>query len=122
MPIFEYVCNDCSRKFSALVGVVADAQPPACPKCGSADLKKLVSRFARVRSEDEALDSLADAADSADMEDPRALRRFMKEMGGAMGEDMDGEDFEEMMEQAMEEEAAGGVGDDGSPAAADGEE
>ena len=107
MPIFEYICNECSRKFSALVGVVADAQPPACPKCGSSDLKKLVSRFARVRSEDEALDSLADAADSADLEDPKAMRRFMKEMSKEMGEDMDGEDFEEMMEQAMDEEAAG---------------
>ena len=35
MPIFEYTCNAChGRKFSALVGVVADAKPPTCPKCG----------------------------------------------------------------------------------------
>ncbi len=34
MPIFEFSCNTCSRKFSALVGVVASAQPPQCPKCG----------------------------------------------------------------------------------------
>lgn len=110
MPIFEFVCNDCRRRFSALVGVVANAEPPACPRCGSANLQKLVSRFARVRSEDEALDSLADAADSADLEDPRALRRFMKEMSGAMGEDADGEDFEQMMDEAMDEEAPSGGG------------
>ena len=107
MPIFEFSCNNCNRKFSALVGVVASAQPPACPKCGGADLKKLVSRFACVRSEDEALDSLAEAADSADLEDPKTMRQFMKQMSKEMGEDMDGEDFEEMMEAAMEEEAAG---------------
>src|SRR5688500_13429606 len=99
MPIFEYTCNACSRRFSALVGVVANAQPPACPKCGGTDLKKLVSRFARVRSEDEALDSLGDAADTMDMEDPRAMRRMMKEMSGAMGDDMDGEDFDQIMEE-----------------------
>jgi putative FmdB family regulatory protein len=119
MPIFEFSCNTCNRKFSALVGVVAGAQPPACPKCGGADLKKLVSRFARVRSEDEALDSLADVAENADLEDPREMRRLMKQMSKEMGEDMDGEDFEEMMEEAMDEEARGeGPATDG----ADGEE
>ena len=109
MPIFEYTCNACSRNFSALVGVVADAAPPSCPKCGSTDLKKRVSRFARIRSEDDAMESLAEAADSADMDDPKAMRRFMKEMSREMGEDMDGEDFEEMMEEAMQDEAGGGA-------------
>lgn len=112
MPIFEYTCNACAniRKFSILVGVVADVAPPACPKCGSTDLKKAVSRFARVRSEDEALDALADRADSADLDDPATMRRFMKEMASEMGEDMEGEDFEQMMEEAMDEEAGGGSG------------
>ena len=117
MPIFEFQCNACSRKFSALVGVVADAQPPACPKCGRRDLKKLVSRFARVRSEDEAMDALADRADSADLEDPREMRRLMKEMAGEMGEDMEWEEFEQMMEEAMEEEAGGEAGGGGDMAA-----
>ena len=114
MPIFEFTCNTCNtgRKFSALVGVVADAAPPTCPRCGGVDLKKVVSRFARVRSEDDAMESLADAADSADLEDPKTMRRFMKEMSREMGEDMDGEDFEQMMEEAMEEEA-GGRGEEG---------
>lgn len=110
MPIFEFTCNACDtgRKFSALVGVVASATPPVCPKCGSADLKKCVSRFARVRSEDEAMDALADKADSMDMDDPKAMRRMMKEMASEMGEDMDDGEFEQMMDEAMEEEASGG--------------
>lgn len=114
MPIFEFTCNTCNtgRRFSALVGVVAEASRPACPTCGGTDLKKQVSRFARVRSEDETMDSLADKADGTDMEDPRAMRRFMKEMAGEMGEDMEGEDFEQMMEEAMEEEAGGGAPSD----------
>ncbi len=118
MPIYEYTCNACARKFSALVGVVAGATPPSCPRCGATDLKKLVSRFARVRSEDDAMDSLAEAADSADIDDPKAMRRFMKEMSREMGEDMDGEDFEEMMEEAMQEDA----GSSGGGAAASEEE
>jgi putative FmdB family regulatory protein len=44
MPIYEYVCNKCSEKFSLLRGINAkdDAQ---CPKCGSADVKKVLSSF-----------------------------------------------------------------------------
>ncbi len=109
MPIFEFTCNTCNtrRKFSALVGVVANATPPVCPKCGGTDLRKAVSRFARVRSEDDALEALADRADNADLDDPVTMRRFMKEMASEMGEDMDGEDIEHMMEEAMDEEAGG---------------
>lgn len=103
MPIFEYDCLACRKRFSALVGVVADATPPVCPRCGGADLKKRVSRFARVRSEDDAIDAIADAADNMDMDDPRAMRRLMKDMASEMSEDLDPDEFE----QAMEEEASG---------------
>jgi putative FmdB family regulatory protein len=111
MPIFEFTCNACAtgRKFSALVGVVATAAPPACPKCGSTDVRKLVSRFARVRSEDDALDALADQADGMDMDDPKAVRRLMRDMAGEMGDDMDADEFEALMEDAAD--AEGGSAD-----------
>jgi putative regulatory protein, FmdB family len=108
MPIYEYTCNACARRFSALVGVVAGATPPKCPKCGGADLTKLVSRFARLRSEDESIDALADAADNMDMDDPRAVRRLMKDMASEMGDDMDADEFEAIMDEAMDDEASGG--------------
>jgi putative FmdB family regulatory protein len=112
MPIFEYTCNVCrGRKFSALVGVVADAKPPTCPKCKGTDLTKLVSRFARLRSEDESLDELADAADMADPDDPKAMRRLMKEMAAEMGDDMDADEFEALMEEADDAESGGGASD-----------
>jgi len=53
MPIFEYACLNCGRKFSHLSGVVADETAPACPRCGGTELKKLFSRFATVRSAEE---------------------------------------------------------------------
>ena len=123
MPIFEFTCNTCGdkqRKFPVLVGVVADAAPPACPRCSGTDLKKAVSRFARVRSEDDALDALADRADTADMDDPATMRRFMKEMASEMGEDADGEDMEQLLDEAMDEEAA--AGDDDPPGDASSED
>jgi putative FmdB family regulatory protein len=107
MPIYEFICGQCQRKFRKLVGVVAQTSPLECPRCQSTELNRQISRFARVRNEDDALDSLADEMESiGDTEDPKTLRRMMKEVSSAMGEDMD-EDFEQM----MEEESGDSAGD-----------
>src|ERR1043166_8702027 len=104
MPIFEYSCSSCNKRFSALVGVLANARPPACPRCGGHRLERLVSKFARLRSEDETMDSLTDETRFGDIEnDPKAMRNWVREMGKAMDEDM-----EEDLEEAFEEEMAGG--------------
>jgi putative FmdB family regulatory protein len=98
MPIYEFVCSQCKRRFRKLVGVVAQPTPLQCPRCQSTELNRQISRFARVRNEDEAFDSLADELESVgDSDDPKALRRLMRSMGSELGEDMD-EEFEQMME------------------------
>jgi putative FmdB family regulatory protein len=108
MPIYEYLCSQCHRRFRKLVGVVAHPTPLQCPRCQSTDLNRQISRFARVRNEDEALDSLADEMEAmGDTEDPKTIRRLMREMGSELGEDFD-EDFEQMREQ----ESAGGSDSD----------
>lgn len=43
MPIFEYVCKDCSREFEALV---YGSQKAACPGCQSRRLEQKLSVFA----------------------------------------------------------------------------
>jgi putative FmdB family regulatory protein len=43
MPLFEYSCRKCSRRFERLV---FGAETPECPSCGSPDLEKLLSAFA----------------------------------------------------------------------------
>jgi len=45
MPIYEYECKKCGAVFEALV---LGKETPACEKCGSRSLKKLVSTFAAV--------------------------------------------------------------------------
>lgn len=99
MPIYEFVCSQCRRRFRKLVGVIANPTPLQCPHCRSTDLRRQISRFARIRSEDEALDSLADEMEAlGDTEDPRALKRLMRAMGDETGENLDDE-FEQMMEE-----------------------
>jgi hypothetical protein len=80
-----------------------------CRHCGSADLERLWSRFASPKSEEARLESLADssALGGLDENDPRAVATFMKKMGAEMGEDFGGD-----VEQAIEDEIAGG-GEDG---------
>ncbi len=57
MPIYEFECEGCERRFEELVG--AAAADPACPECGSGRTRRLLSpvsppgrqpRGARVRS------------------------------------------------------------------------
>jgi putative FmdB family regulatory protein len=43
MPIYEYRCTACAHEFEALVRTGDTA---ACPKCASATLERLLSRFA----------------------------------------------------------------------------
>jgi len=118
MPIFEFTCDDCAtgRKFSVLIGVVADPAPPVCPRCGSTNVRKCVSRFARVRSEDSRLDDLADAADRLDENDPKAIRSFMKEMASGMDGEVSTDELEAMLDEA---ESGGDDGAGGDAAAAD---
>ena len=51
MPIYEYECEACGRRSSALLPRF-DAPDPACPRCGQPRLHRLVSTFATSRSDD----------------------------------------------------------------------
>jgi len=118
VPIYEYLCQDCRRRVSILVRSITNPGKPICPRCGSTHLERLMSRFARVRSEDDRLDSLADPSKFGDLDenDPKSMARWAKKMGGELGDDL-GEDFDQMMEEAVEEEASGKAkekGGDGS--------
>ena len=107
MPIYEYLCLDCSKLFSCLVGVVADAEEPRCECCGGRKLRKLISRVARVRSKDSSLEDLADPSKLGNMDDPKAMVRWAKEMGRSMADETGEElpdDFDEMMESGADAE------------------
>ena len=127
MPIYEYECGGCRRRVSLLVLTPSKAEAPRCPRCGSAALTRLMSRFATVKSEDARLDSLSDPSSFGDLDenDPASIARFTKRMGEEMGEDL-GDDVDAAMEDAMAPgddgggEAAGGDGAAGSADDGDG--
>lgn len=49
MPIYEYRCEECGKRSSALLGSYSSPDP-ACPHCGKHALKRMVSTFATVSS------------------------------------------------------------------------
>jgi putative FmdB family regulatory protein len=46
MPLFEFICTDCSQPFEELVRSAAAIDTVACPSCGSLKIKKKLSTFA----------------------------------------------------------------------------
>jgi putative FmdB family regulatory protein len=107
MPIYEYLCLNCNKPFSFLVGVIADAEEPHCARCGGKKLRKLISRVARVRSKDSSLEDLADPSKLGNMDDPKAMARWAKEMGKNMADETGEElpaDFDEMIENGPRED------------------
>lgn len=82
--------------------MVAEPDDERCPHCKSANTEKLVSRFARYRSEDDRVDAMANQLDfMGEPDSPTAMREMVREMGKAMDEDMSDE-MEEMFETDME--------------------
>jgi putative FmdB family regulatory protein len=56
VPIYEYGCSACRKRSSALLPAWSAPDPP-CPHCGKTSLRRLVSSFATVRSEEVGFDS-----------------------------------------------------------------
>lgn len=111
MPLFEYRCQSCGKQFTFLSGVVAESGAPACPRCRSMELKKLMSRFSRGRSDDARMEALAEKLEGSDFEDDASARRFAREMGREMAAES-GEDVSDEIEELIELEARGESGED----------
>ena len=111
MPIYEYRCRKCGKRFSVLTLRVSEAVTPECTKCGSHAADRLMSRFATPKSEEARLDSLADPGSlgNLDENDPKSVARWMRKMGKEMGDELGEENIDEMIDEM---ESGGENGDD----------
>ena len=46
MPLYEFRCESCGSVFERLVRSVPTDEEPACPSCGSGEIRKELSVFA----------------------------------------------------------------------------
>ncbi len=101
MPIYEYRCQKCRKRVSILTLRVSEEVRPECDTCGSKNLSRLMSRFAMTKSEEARLDALSDPSSltGLDENDPKSMARWMRKMGKEMGEELSGDDFEQMVDE-----------------------
>jgi len=113
MPIYEYRCRKCQKRFSVLTLRVSETPTVQCDTCGSRQADRLLSRFAMPKSDDARMASLSDpgALAGLDESDPKSVGRWMRKMGKEMGEDVPGEDLDAMVDE-IESGEGGGDGDD----------
>lgn len=100
MPIYEYRCEACLKKDSVFFRSISVVKEPVCAHCGSEKMKRLVSLFAVVRSEDSRLDEMDDPSAFGDLDenDPRSVAKWARKMGAEMGEEL-GPEFNEMVDR-----------------------
>lgn len=111
MPIYEYRCLECKKRFSVFCRIQDLKDHPPCEHCASGKTDRLVSRFKTVRSEDQILESMADPSmlSGIDENDPRSIARWAKKMAKEMGEDM-GDEIEAMAEEELSKGESGDSG------------
>lgn len=100
MPIYEYRCRQCGTRTTRLVLNANSVPQQTCARCQSADMERLLSRFASPKSEEARLEALSDPSNlgGLDENDPQSMARFMKKMGQEMGEDL-GDDLDAAMDE-----------------------
>ncbi len=106
MPIYEYRCQHCQRKFSLFWRTYSAAEEgqATCSHCGSANVRRLVSRVRVLRSEEQIADALSDPSFLSDFDedDPKSMGRFMRRMASEFGEEAGeelGPEFEEVVDR-----------------------
>jgi putative FmdB family regulatory protein len=51
MPIYEYRCSECGKKFEKLLLSISSTSQVECPRCGGRKVEKLFSLFGTKASE-----------------------------------------------------------------------
>ena len=84
MPIYEFRCNSCGAKVSIFCRTVTADATGECDRCGSADLRRLVSRVAVIRGAVNPGDlNKNELLDGVDYTNPASMASFFRRMGEA---------------------------------------
>jgi putative FmdB family regulatory protein len=131
MPSYEFRCLDCRKKFEVFLSYDEyGTKEIHCTYCESTNVQRKIGRIRFAKSEDSRLDDLAsDFSDPSALagleDDPQALGRMMRKMGGELGEDM-GPEFDEVINRLEKgqtpdeiEEAMPDLGGDEGPMGGD---
>ncbi len=90
MPTYDYICLDCRKRFDIFLTYQEyGVKPVACSHCGSSNVTRKVPRVRVLKGDEARMEAFSDPSKFAGVEDdPRAMGRMFREMGGALGEEM----------------------------------
>ncbi len=100
MPIYEYQCNECNRKFSELFLNPGEVKKVKCKYCRSQNLTKLISSFSVHQTEGSRLANLDTSKPRGDdfYKDSRNIGLWAKKRTRELGVDL-GSKMDEIVER-----------------------
>ena len=89
MPTYDFICNNCEKRFDIFMTFNEYGKKAVqCIHCESNNVRRRMTKVRIAKSDESRMESAAD--DFSGMEgiedDPKALARMMRKMGGEMGE------------------------------------
>ena len=58
MPIYQYDCSGCQRRVDVFFRSISRVTDPVCPECGGKQLKRVMSKVLRARSDSDRLNAI----------------------------------------------------------------
>jgi putative FmdB family regulatory protein len=104
MPVYEYRCLDCRKKFEFFRTFTEyESFIASCPICGSKNVNRLIRAVRLAHDDSSRLAEMADPANTSELEqNPRMLGRMMKDMRDQVGaDDLPGE-FDEVVDRLVD--------------------
>ena len=100
MPIYQYDCAGCGGRVEVLHRSAASVDNASCPQCGSAELTRVMSMFARARTGAQRLEEVDIEAQQAALQDgdERSFARWARRAGAEYDEAL-GTNYRELAEQ-----------------------
>ncbi len=101
MPTYDFICNACKQRFDIFITFSEYGKKSVnCSHCGSDKVRRRMTKVRIAKTDESRLESAAnDFSGFEDLEDdPKALGKMMRKMGGEMGEDLPAE-FDEVVDR-----------------------
>ena len=101
MPIYQYDCASCEMRVEVFFRSAKTAQGPRCPECGNEQLSRVMSAFARGRTDSQRLSDVDFAEHEAALEKggDREFAKWARKAGAEYDEAL-GSNYRELAEQA----------------------
>ena len=93
MPVYEFACNACGARVDVFTRSISAEVSGKCDRCGSTDLRRVVSRVAVLGMRGSNIDT-----SNLDPNDPRAMAAWTRQMQAQMGPDA-GPEMEELAQR-----------------------